>query len=119
MRRLLMILTGSLLLILSGCTKYEIPRPECPEDLPTGVSYSTDVQAIFDANCVMCHGGSQAPDLSPGWSYDELIDGDYVDTEFPCSSSLYEVFSGTHDGRASDEELLTILGWIDEGAKDN
>jgi len=119
MRRLLMILTGSMIVILSGCTKYEIPAAECPEDLPTNVSYSADVQPIFDANCVMCHAGGQSPDLSPGWSYDELIDGDYVDTDFPCSSPLYEVFSGTHDGRARDEELLTILGWIDEGAKDN
>jgi hypothetical protein len=119
MRRWMIILTGSMILILTGCTKYEIPKPECPEDLPTGVSYSADVQPIWDQNCVMCHGGGQAPDLSPGWSYDELIDGGYVDTDFPCSSELYEIFSGSHGGRADEEELLTILGWIDEGAQDN
>lgn len=121
MRRLIFLLTGSLILMLSGCSKYEIPKPECPENLPTDVSFATDVQPIFDAKCnaAVCHGGGQAPDLSAGWSYDELIDGEYVDTEFPCSSKLYEVFSGTHGGRATDEELLTILGWIDEGAQDN
>ncbi len=119
MRRMLIILTGALVMMLSGCTKYEIPKPECPEDLPTGVSYSADIQPIFDQKCVMCHGGGQAPDLSPGWSYDELMDGGYVDTDFPCSSSLYEIFSGTHGGRANEEELLIILGWIDEGAQDN
>ena len=119
MRRLIMILTGSMILILSGCTKYEIPAPECPDNLPTNVSFAGDVQAIFDGKCVVCHGGGQAPDLSPGWAYDELMDGDYIDTEFPCSSVLYEVFLGTHGGRASDDEILTILGWIDEGAKDN
>lgn len=119
MRRLLLILTGSMIVILTGCTKYEIPKPECPENLPTSVSFAGDVQAIFDQNCVACHGGGQAPNLSPGWSYDELIDGGYVDTEFPCSSLIYEQLTGSHSGRASEEELLTILGWIDEGALDN
>jgi hypothetical protein len=116
MRRL-MILTGSLIVILAACTQYEIPAPECPEDLPTGVSYANDVQPIFDQNCVMCHSGGQAPDLSPGWSYDELIDGEYVDTDFPCSSPIYEKLSSGHN--AEEEDILTILGWIDEGAENN
>jgi hypothetical protein len=119
MRRLMIILTGSLIMILSGCTKYEIPKPECPENLPTNVSFAGEVQPIFDQKCVACHGGGQSPRLSPGWSYDELIDGGYVDTEFPCSSLLYEQLNGSHSGRASEEEMLTILGWIDEGAQDN
>ena len=118
MRRLIMLLTGSLIVILAACTKYEIPKPPCPEDLPTNVSYSGDVQPIFDANCVMCHSGGQSPDLSPDWSYDELVP-EYVDTDFPCSSLLYETLTGSHTGRASEDEVLTILGWIDEGAEDN
>ena len=119
MRRVVFFLTGSLIFILSGCSKYEIPKPECPEDLPTGVSFSTDIQSIFDSKCLACHGGGQAPDLSPGWSYDELIDGGYVDTDFPCSSELYLKFSDSHSGRATEEELLTMLGWISEGAQNN
>lgn len=117
-----MILAGSLV-ILAACTKYEIPNPPCPEDLPTGVSYSADVQAIFDQSCVMCHSGTQSPDLSPDWSYDELVDGTdsngdpYVDTDFPCSSGLYTKLSEGHN--AEEDEILTILGWIDEGAEDN
>ena len=118
MRRL-MILTGSLIVILAACTQYEIPAPECPENLPTNVSYSADVQPIFDANCVMCHSGGQSPDLRPKWSYDELIDGGYVDTDFPCSSELYLILTGSHADRVIEEEVLTILGWIDEGAEDN
>jgi hypothetical protein len=114
-----MILTGFLLVILAACTKYEIPKPPCPEDLPTGVSYSADVQPIFDAKCVMCHNGAQSPDLRPDWSYDELIDGEYIDTDFPCSSGLYETLTGSHADRIEEDEVLTILGWIDEGAEDN
>ena len=119
MRRLMMILTGSMIVILTGCTKYEIPKPDCPENLPTNVSFAADVQAVLDQKCVACHGGGQAPNLSPGWSYDELIDGGYVDTEFPCSSAIYEKLTGSHDGRATEEDILTILGWMTEGAQDN
>lgn len=119
MRRMLMILAGSMVVILTGCSKYEIPKPDCPEGLPTSVSFASDVQTIFDQRCVACHGGGQAPNLSPGWSYDELIDGGYIDTDFPCSSLIYEKLTGSHDGRASEEEIKTILGWISEGAQDN
>lgn len=119
MRRKLMILTGSLMVILAACTQYEIPKPPCPENLPTGVSFSADVQPIFDQKCIMCHSGGQAPALTAGWSYDELIDGGYVDTDFPCSSLLYEKLTGSHSDRIDDEEVLTILGWITEGAEDN
>ena len=108
-------LTGALILALSGCSKYEIPTPPCP-DGTADMSFSSDIQPIFDNNCLVCHSGGQAPDLSPGWSYDELIDGGYVDTDFPCSSILYEIFSGTHDGRVTPEEGLDILGWIQKGA---
>ena len=113
-----MILAGALV-ILAACTKYEIPKPPCPEDLPTGVSYSADVQPIFDQGCIMCHSGAQSPDLRSDWSYDELIDGEYTDVDFPCSSKLYEVLTGSHGDRIADEDLLTILGWITEGAEDN
>jgi len=119
MRRLIFLLTGALFLTLSGCTKYQIPAPECPEDLPTNVSFSGDIQPIFNANCIVCHSGGQPPNLSEGWAYDELIDGGYVDTDFPCESEIYQVLTGTHTGRATDDEVLTILGWIDEGAQDN
>ncbi|MCK5134396.1 MAG: hypothetical protein KAR19_01310 [Bacteroidales bacterium] len=119
MRRVTFFLTGVLIIVLSGCSKYEIPKPELPEDIPTDVSYSADIQPIFDAKCVNCHSGANDPDLTADWSYDELIDGDYVDTDDPLSSVLYEIFSGTHDGRATEEEVLYILGWIVEGAENN
>ena len=118
MRRLIFVLTGALLFILSACTKYEIPTPPCP-DGDTTAKFAADIQPIFNNNCIVCHSGGQAPDLSDGWAYDELMDGGYVDTDFPCESVIYQVFSGSHDGRATDEEILQILGWIQDGAQDN
>jgi hypothetical protein len=119
MRRVIFLLACMGVLSLSECAKYQIPKPECPEDVPTDVSFSGDIQPIFNNSCVVCHGGGQAPDLSPGWAYEELIDGGYVDTDFPCESGIYQVFSTTHGDRATEEEILTILGWIYEGARDN
>jgi len=118
MRRVMILLTGVLILSLSGCSKHTIPVPPCP-DGTLGLSYSADIQPIFNSSCIACHSGNQSPDLSDGWSFDELTDGGYMDTDFPCESGLYQIFSGTHSGRASDEEVLDILGWIQDGAQDN
>ena len=118
MRRAIFIVTGLLILMVSGCSKYEIPTPPCPEG-DISAQFSADIQPIFNNNCIVCHSGSQAPDLSDGWSYDELSDGGYVDTDFPCESVLYQVFSGTHDGRSTEDEILQILGWIQDGAQNN
>jgi hypothetical protein len=112
-------LAGSMILILSGCADYVIPAPDCPEGT-RGLSYASDIQPIFDKNCIACHSGSQVPDLSAGWSHAELVDGGYVaEPEFACESLLYQKFSGSHSGRATDEEILKILGWIQDGAPDN
>jgi hypothetical protein len=120
MKRVFLILAGMLILVLSGCSDYTIPAPECP-DGTTGLSYKNDIQPIFNSNCITCHSGNQSPDLSEGWSYEELIEGGYVviPPDNPCDSKIYQVFSSTHSGRASDEEVLDILGWIQDGAQDN
>jgi len=114
----MILLTGSIILILAGCTKYVIPTPPCPEGDMTA-TFAADIQPIFNKNCIACHSGNQSPDLSEGWSHEELIDGGFVDTDFPCESILYQKFSDTHDGRATEEEVLMILGWIQNGAQDN
>ena len=118
MRRVIFFTTGLMILILAGCSNYEIPAPECPEGTE-GVSFKGDIQPIFNSNCISCHSGNQSPDLSDGWSYEELTDGGYVDPDFPCESKIYQVFSGSHSGRVNDDEYMQILGWIQEGAQNN
>jgi hypothetical protein len=104
-----------LLLLVVSCEQYIIPPPEVPE----GVSYSADIQPIFNDNCVGCHSGGMPPDLRAEFSYDELIDGGYVDTDDPESSELYQKLQGTHSSRATEEQKAIILGWIIEGAQNN
>lgn len=113
-----------LILGLSSCTKTVFPDPPCP-DGNTGISYSADLQPFFDANCTICHPSSSPPDLGQAWSYEELTTGAdangllYVDTEFPCSSKLYMYVSGKHNGSYTEEEILNILGWIQDEAPEN
>ncbi len=118
MKRLMLLLAGFLILILSGCSHEQIPS-NCPEGT-LGMSFSGDIQPIFDASCTSCHSGGPSPNLSPGLAYDEIIDGGYVEgPENACESVLYQVFSGSHSGRATEEEILKILGWIQAEAQDN
>ena len=115
MRRLILPVTCLLVMSLFSCEKFIIYPPEIPE----GISYSEAIQPIFDGKCVSCHGGNRAPDLRPENSYDELINGGFVNIEDPESSELYQKLRGTHDSRASEEDKLLILQWITEGALNN
>jgi hypothetical protein len=119
MRRVMILLTGAIILSLSGCTSEQIPT-DCPTGTPD-MSFSGDIQPIFNNNCVSCHSGSTSPDLSPGISFTELTEGGYVDNpqEEPCETALYQVLTDTHIDRASEEEVFKILGWIQDGAEDN
>jgi hypothetical protein len=119
MRRVIIFATGLVIAILAACDNYTIPN-NC-EDGATGVSYSGDVQPIFNSNCISCHPGAHPLDLREDWSYDELIDGGYVaEPEAACESILIQVLLGSsHDGRADSIQISQILGWIQEGAQDN
>ena len=116
MRRLVLLLAGVLVALATGCEKYIIPPPVIEE----GVSYSEQVQPIFDDKCVNCHSGGMDPDLRPEESYEFLTTNGYVDTLNPESSLIYsKLLSGPHASRATEEEKLIILQWITEGAQNN
>ncbi len=109
--------------------------PACSGDSPTGgdgVSFSAEVQPIFDANCGACHPPAGGLDLSPAGSYSNLVS--VVSTEYgvmrvqpgdPYNSVLYGKASGESFPGAmppvnlSAMEIETILLWIQEGALDN
>ena len=102
-------------LLLSSCEKVVYP----PIEAPTDVSYSADIQPIFDAKCISCHAGSLSPDLTPEVSYEELMNGGYVDTINPPNSLLMQQLYGSHDARATETEKQSILVWIEGGALNN
>jgi len=63
----------TLILLLNSC--YYDGIIERPTDQPidnTPLSFQTDIQPIFDANCIVCHNGNLDPDLRDGNSYAAL-----------------------------------------------
>lgn len=106
--------------------------PTNVEPLPTNVSFSQDVQVIFDTRCVSCHNGdaaSNSPDLSPGNAFNMLVNGnrDYVIPSDPDNSILVKAIRGGEDGISkmppsgslTDNQINTIVQWINEGAPNN
>ena len=116
---------------LLGCTRSE-------------VSFSSDVQPIFEKHCIECHGSSGEGIMASGFSvrdYDDVMKG----TSFgkvivpgsSMSSALYlvvaqktapEIHMPPHhteawaEGRGSPlsaEDVAIIGDWIDQGAKNN
>ena len=96
------------ILFFGSCEKVVYPPIEKPKD----VSYAQQVQPIWDAKCVSCHGGGTSPNLKPDVSHGQLI-------ATPAESKLMQKLYGSHDARASEMEKQTILAWIEEGAKNN
>lgn len=93
------------------------------------VSFSQDIQPIFDIHCVGCHDQSHRQiDLSPCCSYQELwVTGSgapYVDPDNPTQSNLYRHLTGELSimppfGALPEFEINLILRWIQQEAPDN
>ncbi|MEE8399612.1 MAG: PKD domain-containing protein [Desulfobacterales bacterium] len=104
----------------------------------SGVSFSGDIQPIFDAECTVCHfaGGGEDDDflaLTSDVSYSRLVDQPASNTPntlvVPGDSSNSELYlrvSGTSTGsrmptggQLSDADQELIRTWIDDGAANN
>jgi mono/diheme cytochrome c family protein len=113
-----------LLLASAACTT-------TPSSVPADPSYAANVQSIFNANCVTCHGNA-----SPTGSYSLTsragalgIGSDTIPNVIPnsaASSKLYRKLTGIETpqmplgGTPLDTvKTATIRNWIDKGAKDN
>lgn len=102
---------------------------QCPT--PDVVSYSRDIQPIFDAHCnsTDCHGGTSPErnlNLEPAQSYSELNHpgSGYLDTLKPRSSVLYAQMRSVSTpmpptGNLDDCTTELVLRWIEQKAKNN
>ncbi len=102
---------------------------------PAAVSFKTDVKPLIDKYCSECHLKDGAGTVASGFitdTYESLMKG----TKFgpvvvagdPLSSSLFRLVAGKVDpsirmphGKEalSQEEILKIEQWIEQGAKNN
>jgi mono/diheme cytochrome c family protein len=120
----IMMLTVSLM--ATSCYYDEVP-PEAITPLPETVSYSTDVQPIWNQNCIGCHAtGSTAPDLTAANSYTALTKNNkYVVPAVAANSILYKCLIGEGAplmppaGKMSDSKIELVKKWINDGALNN
>jgi mono/diheme cytochrome c family protein len=108
-------------LALGGCSDNGTdPVPDGGGGDGTTVSFATDVQPIFNANCVGCHGANGGLDLSAGNSYGNLvgvISPNYGTARVVAGDGLGNVMPPS--GSLPNDTLDVVERWIDEGAEDN
>ena len=109
----------------AGCYK-DIIKPELPKDPnapPQPVSYKNELAPLFNANCtdVGCHvSGGHHPYMTLDVSYQEIVNGGFVNTAFPKQSILYQQIygdMGVHIPSESDKQK--VYDWIRNGAPNN
>ena len=107
------------LLLFNSCEKEYIIYGGVPDT----VSHANDMQPFYNAQCVNCHyTGASAPlDLTEGNSYDNIINGGYVDLNNPDQSLLYTKINdgGSMAAYANPQQREMTLKWIEQGANDN
>lgn len=94
--------------------------PNAPE-----IKFSSDILPIFTDKCVACHKtGGQIPDLSAGNAFSSLNSTRYINSASPAESKIYahpnpDNSSEHSQKKYSATEAALVLGWIQQGAKNN
>jgi hypothetical protein len=110
-----------LLMAIAGftsCEKYTYTPPAVDPNYPW--SLQNDIQPIFTANCVSCHGGGLSPNLTSGKSWTSLTKGGYVNLPAETSRLYVQISTNSsHTPKTSDAQKKMILYWITQGALNN
>ena len=110
---------------LSGCYK-DVIIPDLPPDPnapPKQVSFENELKPLFAASCteVGCHvSGSHKPYLTPDVSYQQIVNGGFVNLALPNKSTLYIMINGEmQQYMPSAENRQKVYDWIRNGAPNN
>ena len=116
------LIPGLLLLIIAvigfhSCEKnsYIPPKISTVDTL----HFESDIQPIFNAHCITCHGPVRTPDLRDGNSYQALTKGSYVTKPGETSKLYLQMTSADHTARSSEFDKQKVLIWINQGALNN
>lgn len=100
-----------------SCEKYTwVPEKINPVDT---VHFQAEIQPIFNAHCLTCHGPLRNPDLRDGYSYEALTKGGYVNLPGESSRLYTKMTSSDHSPRSTDVDKQKVLIWINQGAHNN
>ena len=115
--------------ILSSCSSdYVVPDPPAPPPAPPSpneskISYSGEIQPIWNDKCMPCHAvGAALPVLATGKSYQSLMSiPGMVDTINPGNSALYlsMIPGGSMINYSKKANADSVYKWIRQGAKNN
>ena len=110
---------------LTGCYK-DIIIPDAavdPDGPPQAVSFKNDLAPIFNSKCALsgCHvSGAHKPFLPTTTSYQEIVNGGYINILVPKESILYKKINGEmkeYIPAATDRQK--VYDWIRNGALNN
>jgi hypothetical protein len=124
----LIIYTGLILMTgigLIGCYK-DVVLPEAavdPDGPPMAVSFKNEVAPILNTKCALsgCHvSGAHKPYLADAISYQEIVNGGFVNTLVPKESKIYKMINGEmKEFITSAADRQKIYDWIRNGALNN
>ena len=110
---------------LASCYK-DIIKPELasdPDGPPQPVSFKNELAPMFNTNCALagCHvSGAHKPYLATDISYQQIVNGGFVNTALPKQSILYKMINGEmaqYIPSAADRQK--VYDWIRNGAPNN
>lgn len=108
---------------LVGCYKDVILPEEQIDAPPQFVSYSAELKPLFSASCALagCHvTGAHKPYLSPDISYQQIVNGGFVNTLVPKESIFYIKVNGDmKEYIPSAANRQKVYDWIRNGAPNN
>ena len=127
MKRVIIYMGISLALAIgiTGCYK-DVIFPETvadPDGPPQSVSFKDQLAPLFNSSCALvgCHvSGGHKPYMATGISYQEIVNGGFVNTIIPKESILYKMINGEmkeYIPSASDRQK--VYDWIRNGAPNN
>jgi len=116
---------GLLILFVDSCYLDETLLTS--EIVTKEVSFSADIQPIFNSSCNSsgCHNaGGESPELTSVNAYNQLISNNLVKAGNPEESELYQWMNGSKtlpmpvNGINAEFNAL-VFAWIEQGALDN
>ena len=118
----LLLITGIGLL---GCYK-DVILPETavdPDGPPQSISFKDQLAPLFNSSCALsgCHvSGSHKPYLATAVSYQEIVNGGFVNLLVPKESILYKKINGEmKEYIPSAIDRQKVYDWIRNGATNN
>ena len=111
--------------VFSSCYK-DIIKPELaenPDGPPKQVSFKTELAPLFNTSCATsgCHvTGAHKPYLETDNSYQQIVNGGFVNLALPKESILYKnIYGEMAEHIPSKTDKQKVYDWIRNGAPNN